>query len=135
MDIKNIKINETYVDKLIETTDITNNDLVLFTEDVYSVGFFTARIIGRRHVLARVTKQSFGSTYITFSMEVIECIGTNCEELMQKKEIRRREKTVFGKYKVYRQLWNNELNRCYYLDNQFEFKSQINNKEKALNTI
>ncbi|MDU5107770.1 hypothetical protein [Clostridium sp.] len=126
MDIKSVTFNETFVDKLVETTDITEHDLIIFTEDVYSTSFFTATIIGRRHILARILKQSFGDKYITFSLEVIECIGTNCEELIQKREIRRREKTIFGKYKAYRQLWNNEFNRCYFLDELFEFKNTLN---------
>lgn len=132
MDIKKVTVNETYVERLIETNDVTDNDLILFTEDVYSTNFFTATIIGRRHILARVFKQSYGNQYISFSMEVIECIGTNCEEIINKKEIRRRETTIFGKYKVYRQLWNNELNRCYYLDNQLNYKSKILEKNKEL---
>lgn len=125
MDIKKIILNDTYVDRLIETTEITENDLVLFTEDVYSTNFFTANIIGKRHILARILKQSYRSSYITFSMEVIECIGYNCEEIISKGEIRRRETSILGKYKVYRQLWNNELNRCYLLDEQFRFKNKL----------
>lgn len=125
MDIKKITINETFVDKLIEATDITENDLILFTEDVYTTSFFTATIIGKRNILARVVKQSYGNKHITFSMEVIECIGVNADEIMKKKYIRRRESTVFSKYKVYRQLWKNEFNRCYFLDGQFEFKNEL----------
>lgn len=77
MDIKKITINDTYVDRLIETNDITQNDLIIFTEVVYSINFFYAAIIGKRHILARVIKQSFGNKYITFSLKVIECIGLN----------------------------------------------------------
>lgn len=125
MDIKKITFNETFVDNLIEAEEITENDLIIFTEDVYETGLFTATIIGKRTVLSKITKQSFGNNYITFSMEVIECTGTKSEELLKKIFIRRREKTIFSKYNVYRQLWDNELNRCYFLDDQFAFKNSI----------
>lgn len=126
MDIKKITINDTFVDRLVEVDEVVTGDLIVFTEDIYSTNFFTATIIGKRHILARIIKQSYGRNYITFSMEVIECIGDNSSEIIDKGEIRRRENSIFGKYKVYRQLWNNELDRCYLLDGQYRFKYCLN---------
>ena len=122
MDLKNLTINDTYVDRLVEADEITEDDIILFTEDVYSSNYFSATIIGKRHILARVTKLHYGDKYLSFSMDVIECIGDNNEEILNKKQIRRREKTIFGKYKVYRRLWNNEFNRYCILDVQEKYK-------------
>lgn len=120
MEYKNIFINDRYVEKLIEAKDIIENDYVLFTEDVYDVNFFSAKVIGKRHIYGKINKTFLNDNSISYSIDVLECIGTNKDEILKKKTIRRKETTIFKKYNVYRKLWNNEINRFLFLD----FKEQ-----------
>lgn len=124
-DLKNIEINGFMVDSLIKTKEITVGDIVVFTEDVYSGTFFDSSLIGKRTVVARVFKQSYGQQYITFSMEVLESIGCNSKEIIDKQFIRKKEPNLFSKYAVYRQLWKNEINRYYLIDSQMMFKYSL----------
>lgn len=122
MDYKNIFINDRYVEKLIEAKDIIENDYVLFTEDVYDVNFFSAKVIGKRHIYGKINKTFLNDNSVSYSIDVLECIGTNKDEILKKQTIRRKETTIFKKYKVYRKLWNNEINRFLFLDFQEQEK-------------
>lgn len=127
--LKKIELNGYIIDQLIETTEVTAGDLIIFTEDVYTDNFFNAKIIGRRTIIARALKQSYGNSYITYSLEVLDCVGFKANEVKEKKYIRKRESHILGKYKVYRKLWNNEINRCYLLDSLREFKHELELQE------
>ena len=128
MDIKNIIFNGIKVENLIETENVVSGDLILFTEDVYEGEFFNAKIIGRRNVLAKVYSHSYGKKYITFSLKIVDAIGYKSNEIKEKIYIRKREPSLFSKYKVYRTLWKNEVNRCYLLDGQYVFKNYLKEK-------
>lgn len=128
MDVKNIIFNGIKVENLIETDNVVSGDLILFTEDVYEGEFFNAKVIGRRNVLAKVYRHNYGHNYITFSLKVIDAIGCKADEVKEKLYIRKREPNLLSKYKVYRTLWKNEINRCYLLDGQYVFKNYLKEK-------
>lgn len=123
--LKKIELNGLTVDNLIKTREVTVGDTIVFTEDVYSGTFFNSTLIGKRTVVARVFKQSYGQQYITFSVEVLEAIGCNAHEIIEKRYIRKKEPNLFSKYAVYRQLWKNEINRYYLIDGQMMFKYSL----------
>lgn len=123
--LKTIEFNGFVVDSLIKTNEITVGDMVVFTEDVYNGNFFNSSLIGKRTIVARVFKQSYGQQYITFSMEVLEAMGCNSQDIIDKKFIRKKEPNLFNKYAVYRQLWKNEINRYYLIDSQMMFKYSL----------
>ena len=134
MFFESVNFNNQIVKDIIETDNVVKGDLIIFTEDVYSKNFYVHKIIGRRTILARIYNHNYGEKYITFSMEVIDCIGTDSDKLIIKKYIKRREPTLFKKYKVYRQIWKteiDEINRFYFLDAQHVFKHSLIQTEKG----
>lgn len=110
----------------ILATEVVKNDTIIFTEDVYSGGYFNRVYVGKRVITAKVDKVIYNSDYITYCMDVIKCSGVEANLILEQQRIRRRDYKIFNDV-VLRQEWQNELNRCILTDELYLY--EMSNKK------
>lgn len=122
-------IQSKYNNDIVKTDNIVAGDVIFFKENVFNSNYFMKQIIGERIIKAKVYKCSYGKSNITYSLEVLNCIGDYADDVLRKKYIRKREKTLYGSSNIYRLYWKNEINRCCLTDELIDYRYNASNME------